>query len=524
MSTRKTTNSTKYREIPESLIIVFALVVVVCSSAALAIGRQRQRAALPRATATTVSVASPPLPTTEAVTTNPSTVATFIAHSLPATIEACPERGRTGVTTNPPTGTTVVALPALTTTEVVTTNPFIVATFASPPLTAEPNQRIATPSPTPALWVWPYLGEVTRTTAVISWATHGAQVGQVRYSLDSSYNNVVTATCGAQDGEHWHSATLTGLTPGSTYHYRVYNAADDVTPWPDATFTTAPEVTAPGFTFVVLGDSRSADGSGSGPSHAALELAAALAKQHFDLALHTGDLVSSGGICAGDDSAWRQYVRQYFDLYRDSLGRVPFYPSLGNHELNSGDCGYRVYTALYHLPENAPAGDVEEYYSFDWGNAHFVALDTNQGYSPASAQYAWLVHDLQASTQLWKFAFFHHPAYSSGYHSGTNEVHDWLTPVFEAYGVDVVFSGHDHHYERTCPLRKDACTTTQAGGVVYYVTGGAGAPAYSASGDWFTAYYASRYHFLRVEVNGRRLRVDALDVDGLAFDSYEIEK
>ena len=128
-------------------------------------------------------------------------------------------------------------------------------------------------------------------------------------------------------------------------------------------------------------------------------MAAEMDQHSFDLALHTGDIPYSGGICSGDDSSWNQYIRAYFDVYQESMGDIPFYPSVGNHELNGGSCGYQGYTDVYYLPENAPSGHEEEYYSFDWGNAHFVALDTNQSYSAGSAQYNWLVNDLQASTQ-----------------------------------------------------------------------------------------------------------------------------
>jgi len=158
----------------------------------------------------------------------------------------------------------------------------------------------------------------------------------------------------------------------------------------------------------------------------------------------------------------------------------------------------------------------------DWGNAHFVALDTNQDYSAGSAQYDWLVNDLQASTQPWKLVFFHQPAYSSGSHGSTGAVQTYLVPIFETYGVDIVFNGDDHEYERTCPILDGACTTLQGGGVVYYVTGGGGASLYSPSGRWFTAYGASLYHFLQVEVNDCWLRVDPVRTNGNVFDSYEI--
>jgi hypothetical protein len=384
---------------------------------------------------------------------------------------------------------------------------------------------VGRPNPTASqsgLLVYPYLGETTPTSVVVSWATSSAGESQVRYSLDQSYGNVVAAVSSTYNGKAWHSATITGLTPNTTYYYKVYTGGYDLTPWPEITFTSAPAPPAGRFTFVALGDSR--PGASSSPSPGALAVAAEMARHSFDLALHTGDIVYRGGICSGSSSSWNQYIRAYFDLYQEGLGHTPFYPSMGNHELGDGSCGYQAYTDVYSLPRNGPAGHEEEYYSFDWGNAHFVALDTNQDYKAGSIQYNWLVNDLQASTQPWKFVFFHYPAYSSGPHGSTGQVQTQLVPIFETYGVDVVFNGHDHDYERTCPILNGACTTPEDGGVVYYVTGGGGASLYLVTGDWFTAYSASRYHFLRVEVNACRLHLDAIGTSGDVFDSYEIDR
>lgn len=390
------------------------------------------------------------------------------------------------------------------------------------PALADDNPLTIRENKTPTLLVYPYLGETTTVSATISWATDTAGASYVHYSLDLGYSNIVTATDSTYDGKYWHAATITGLTADTTYYYKAYTGGHDVTPWSEVTFTTAPASTTSRLTFAALGDSRP-DGESSPPSQEALDVAAEMEQHSIDLALHTGDIVFAGGICSGDNSTWNQYIRAYFDLYRQSMGHVPFYPSLGNHELHGDSCGYQGYTDVYYLPENAPAGDEEEYYSLNWGNAHFVALDTNQDYNTGSAQYNWLVNDLQSSTQPWKFVFFHHPSYSSGLHGSTSEVQTHLVPIFETYGVSVVFNGHDHHYERTCPISNNTCTTPQDGGVVYYVTGGGGAPLYPAFGDWFTASRNTINHFLKVEINDCWLRIDAIDTNGDVFDSYEID-
>jgi hypothetical protein len=374
----------------------------------------------------------------------------------------------------------------------------------------------------PSLVVAPYLGETTSSSVVLSWATAGSGPGEVRYSRDHSYSLVVPALISVRDGKTWYSTTIPGLLPDTAYHYRVYVDGLDLTPWSQISFHTAPATSSSAFTFAVLGDSRPWHLS-SPPSEGALAVAAGMDRHSFDLVLHTGDIVYNGGVCSGADSSWQQYVRACFDLYRGLLGDTPLYPAVGNHELAGGDCGYQAYTDVYHLPANAPAGNEEVYYSFNWRNVHFVALDTSQPYTTGSPQLDWLVQDLQSNTQTWTVVFFHHPAYSSGNHGSTPEVQTYLVPVFETYGVDLVLTGHDHHYERTCPVRAGSCTAIEDG-VVYYVTGGGGAPLRDVSGDWFTAHSESVYHFLEVVVDGCRLEVHGLDTTGHRFDAYEIDR
>jgi len=377
-------------------------------------------------------------------------------------------------------------------------------------------------SPT-GLTVLPYIGATTPTSVVVAWAADASTAGEIHYSTDTSYGQIATATSFSRDGKYWYSATITGLMPGATYHYRVYLGGTDVTPWSDVTFHTAPPTDTTQVVFAGLGDSRPGSAS-SAPSQAALDVAAQMAQQTFAFALHTGDIVHSGGICTGADSSWSQYLRGYFDVYKEIIKQTPFYTSVGNHELNNGSCGYQAYTDVYHLPENAPSGDEERYYSFDWGNVHVVVLNTQQDYSAGSTQNNWLKNDLQNTDRRWIVAAFHKPAYSSGNHGSNSDVQNEIVPVLEQYGVDVVLNGHDHIYERTCPIKNDACTTIDDGGVVYFVTGGAGASLYSTNGDWFTANSSSKNHFLMFDVDDCQMDISAIDENGATFDTLTIDK
>jgi hypothetical protein len=381
------------------------------------------------------------------------------------------------------------------------------------------------PSATAALVASPYIGETTPTSVVVAWATDASGASEVHYSTDTSYSQTATASSFLRDGKYWHSATITGLTADTTYHYRVYTGGVDLTPWTDVTFRTAPSSDATQITFAGLGDSRPGSTS-SDPSTSARNVAAQMDQRDFAFAIHTGDIVYGGGVCTGSDSGWNQYLRGYFDLYEDSIKQAPFYTAIGNHELGSGSasCGYDAYTGVYYLPENAPSGDEERYYSFDWGNIHVVVLNTEQTYSTGSTQYNWLENDLQNTDRRWIVAAFHRPAYSSGPHGSEEAVQDYLVPLFEQYGVDVVLNGHDHIYERTCPIKDGACTTIDDGGVVYFVTGGAGASSYTPDTDWFTAKASNKHHFMMLSVDDCTMNIETIDDQGNVFDTLEIDK
>ena len=385
-----------------------------------------------------------------------------------------------------------------------------------------PTRPLA-PAAAAALVASPYIGETTPASVVVAWATDAPGTSNVRYSADTSYAHSAPATTVFRDGKYWHAALITGLTADTTYHYRIDTGGADLTPWSDVTFRTAPPADATQVVFAGLGDSRPGSTSAA-PSASALQVAAQLAQRSFAFALHTGDIVYGGGVCSGGDSGWNQYLRGYFDVYEDSLKGTPFYTAIGNHELGSGSCGYQAYTDVFHLPDNGSAGDEERYYAFDWGNVHVIVLNTEQSYAPGSAQYAWLENDLQNADRRWIVAVFHRPAYSSGPHGSTANVQTYLVPLFEQYGVDVVLNGHDHTYERTCPIKHNACTTVDDGGVVYIVTGGAGASAYTPAADWFTARASSKHHFLSLTVDDCTMQIEAIDDQGNAFDAFEIDK
>ncbi|MDP9426609.1 MAG: metallophosphoesterase family protein, partial [Actinomycetota bacterium] len=255
----------------------------------------------------------------------------------------------------------------------------------------------------------PYVQNVSSSSAVIAWVSEKPGVGLVEYGESLGYGREGVDT---RVGRR-HAVSLLDLDPGSTYHYRVAEAEGGSE---TGRFSTAPEGEDSRFVFAVIGDS----GRGRKQQLAVAEL---LERSEPDLLLHTGDVVYP----SGED---RHYDRRFFAPYRRLLKEVPIFPVLGNHDLEGGKGA--AYLANFHLPRNDPRG-TGRYYSFDWGGAHFVALDSELYHedddgSPEE-QKAWLERDLGETHQPWKIAYLHRPLYSSSRHGGDEKIREDLEPV-----------------------------------------------------------------------------------------------
>jgi len=165
----------------------------------------------------------------------------------------------------------------------------------------------------------------------------------------------------------------------------------------------------------------------------------------FDFVIMLGDNIYGG-------SSPKDYERKFEVPYKPLLDAgVKFYASLGNHD-NSNERFYKFFNM-----------SGANYYSFKKGNVLFFVLDSNY---MDSKQLAWLEKQLQdAGDKDWKICYFHHPLYSSGKtHGSSIELRSLIEPMFIKYGVDAVFSGHDHVYERVQPQK----------GIYYFTEGSSG--------------------------------------------------
>lgn len=145
------------------------------------------------------------------------------------------------------------------------------------------------------------------------------------------------------------------------------------------------------------------------------------------------------------------------------------------------------------------------WYSVRRGDMLGIALDSTDPTNPE--QLAWLEHTLATTDATWKLVALHHPPYSSGYHGSATAVRDAFVPLFERYGVQVVFSGHDHDYQRTNPIN----------GVTYIVSG-AGSRTRRTGTNEFTAVAYSTHHYVDLNIYPDHILLRAIDQDGEQFD------
>lgn len=320
-----------------------------------------------------------------------------------------------------------------------------------------------------------------------------------------------------------HVLRLGSLSPSTRYSYEVSLDGVLVAGGDDFRFRTSPlPGSAEPFRLFAWGD------SGLG-NVAQLSVADRLAAQAGDATffLILGDIIYYLG-------QPELYDARYFTPYASLLRHLVGWPTIGNHDVGLDPLG-GPYLDAFHLPTNNPEGS-ELYYSFDYGDAHFVCLDTHvNSLAAGSPQLTWAQADLSASRARWKFVYFHVPPYSGGTHADNPAIRDTVLPVLEAAGADVVFSGHSHVYERTYLLRAstivqgDRSTYSKAsadGGTLYVVTGTAGqSGGLSNPTHPLMAWQAGGVLGASViDVTSEAVRGYFLEADGTAVDLFELSK
>jgi 3',5'-cyclic AMP phosphodiesterase CpdA len=260
--------------------------------------------------------------------------------------------------------------------------------------------------------------------------------------------------------------------------------------------------TADSVRIAALGD----NGSGGRQAMAvANRLAQTYEQRPFEVVAMLGDICYYGDIENRFDDVFRRPLRPLIDA------GVRFELALGNHDtaLNPNDAAlHRIETELRLL------GTPALYYSTTHGPVDLFYLDSSIAglFGPAAAQQLeWLDDALASATSQWRIVALHHPPYSSGEHGSTPGAAELLEPILRRRAVDLVLSGHDHHYERTYPQ----------GGVTYVVSGG-GCKTTAVRPSRFSAVAERTLQCLILDVTGDRLRGTCLRPDGQVVDRFEL--
>jgi 3',5'-cyclic AMP phosphodiesterase CpdA len=245
--------------------------------------------------------------------------------------------------------------------------------------------------------------------------------------------------------------------------------------------------------FAAIGDSGSGD---SEQYDVANQMARFRAKFPFDFVIMLGDNIY-GGQGAAD------LVKKFSQPYKALLdGGVKFYATLGNHD----DPVNRQYP-LWNM-----GGQM--YYTYAVKNVRFFALDSNK---VDQKELAWLENALKSAQEDWKICYFHHPLYSDGAtHGSAIDIRVVFEPLFVTYGVNVVFAGHDHIYERITPQK----------GIYHFVEGSSGQ---LRKGDAKrSAMNAKSFDqdmsFMLAEIAGDQMSFQAISRTGTTIDSGTIQR
>jgi len=239
--------------------------------------------------------------------------------------------------------------------------------------------------------------------------------------------------------------------------------------------------------FLVIGDT----GSGAKEQH---ELAEVMLKYRqvfpYEFVLMMGDNLYGG------ESA-KDYKAKFEDIYKPLLDtKVKFYASLGNHD----ESNQRFYD---HFNMNG-----NEYYSFKKGKVAFYALNSNY---MDPKQVKWIEDELSKDDSEWKICFFHHPPYSSGKKHGSDEqLRQVVEPIFVKHGVDVVFTGHEHFYERIKPQQ----------GIHYFISGAGGKlrPGDVKASSMTAKSFDKDLSFMLVEIVDDQLHFQVISRAGATID------
>jgi len=403
----------------------------------------------------------------------------------------------------------------------------------------------------------PYLQSLSPTGITIRWRTNIPVLSKVVYGEDLK---ILDHTSQLNKETLEHEVRLNDLSPYTKYYYRVY-LSDDVHIEADSSyyFITSPEKdTDQPVRIWALGDF----GLGNDIARQVKESYFNHSKgEHTDVWLMLGDIAYNSGTEA-------EFQRALFNnVYDEFLRNTVAWPTPGNHDCRSADSKIESgpYYEIFSLSVDGESGGypskTEAYYSFDYGNIHFISLDSEECPRDKDGEMAnWLIEDLKTNQSEWLIVFFHHPPYTKGTHDSDHkrdsrrrmiEMRENFLPIIESYNADLVLSGHSHVYERSHlihghygfsdsfapkqmiiakPKKKKGVFTyiknEQSNGTMYIVCGvGSHKPQHAPLNHPVMSIGMNEYPgSLSIEIYDNRLQGRFIDMNGKVRDNFAITK
>lgn len=285
---------------------------------------------------------------------------------------------------------------------------------------------------------YPYLQSAMGDTLTVLWRTNKGAASSIslRPSDGEQWKTIQGETRTTNTGLIENEVILKGLLPNTKYEYKIHTDGDLLSS--EIYSFNSPKISSDNsFTFFAVGDIGEPVEDQGQPDILGNALAKSVGK--YDLGILLGDIVYPEGES-------EMYDENLFQHFTGVFPYVPVYTVLGNHDWHEPADNYMQ---EWKLPNN------EHYYSFDYGQVHFIGLDSKNGeFHQFEEQKKWLENDLSKvpqSTQ-WIVVFLHHNGKSCTYKDDYPNVVE-LYPIFEAYGVDLVLNGHAHTYERLNPMK-----------------------------------------------------------------------
>lgn len=367
------------------------------------------------------------------------------------------------------------------------------------------------------------------TSRLIMWAANSALKNPaVEYRLNGETKKIAASDESFSDDgieNTQYSAMLTGLSPATDYEYRLVTDSS-ASEWQK--MRTAPKDSA-GYKVLIFPDSQSSDYSDWE------NLAQNAFKRNDDAAffVNMGDLVDNGE----DHTQWQAW----FNALSGIINTIPLAPVMGNHECYDQKWEVRLpsaYLNYFHTPDNGSSEFSRYYYSFDYGDVHYIVLNTQeeeiksfkQGLT--DEQIAWLRQDANSSSKKWKIVLMHRDVLRYRIHNrperteGIEEIGETFMPLFDELNIDIVFTAHLHTYRNRGHLYN---MRPDSRGPLYILTGVAGNVRYpnlwiDHAYDKATAPQPETDNYITLDVRYDKLTVSCYLPDGTAIDTISVTK